>query len=147
MKTRDEVLSCFGGLFDGEGCFTIAKNKVSKKYSSRPFRFQAYARLNIKDKVLVDLLQKWFGGSTRLQKRTNPNHAAIWTWQINGKNLDKFLVLIREKLIIKQHRCDIMTEFQKVKAKVGNRPISDHMYKKSEEYYKIMRSLNYRGAE
>lgn len=139
------TIAYLAGLFDGEGCFLIAKSKVNKKHSSRPFRFQAYAILQIRQKIVCDLLQKTFGGTVSLVRRKNPKHSDIYKWLGSGKTLDKILLHLEPFLIIKKEQAVVLLDFQSVKSATGNRPISDINYFKSEMLYNQIRLLNRRG--
>lgn len=140
-------LEYLAGLFDGEGCFLIAKSSPGKSHTIRPYRYQARAALNIRDKVIADLLVESFGGTARFCKRDNPNYSPIYSWTCMGKGLDKMLELLDGRLLIKQAQCDTLKLFQEVKKRVGNRSISDSDYAESEKLYFKMRELNKRGPK
>lgn len=144
---KREKLAYIAGLFDGEGSFIIAKSSPGKGYSSRPYRYQARAALAIREECLVKLLKENFGGSYRFVKTVNPKHSNIYRWDCQGKALDKFIRDIYPFLIIKQNQCKLLRVFQKVKRQVGNRPISDLNYNRSENLYNRLRELNRKGPK
>lgn len=147
MKVKVDNLSYIAGLFDGEGYFYIARSKVDKTHSIRPYRFQAYAGLTIREKAPLLLIKKNFGGIIRSLKSKNPKHSSVYKWLINGKELDNFLEKIKNYLLVKRNRAFIMQKFQTVKKEVGNKSITDSQYKKSKELWKKMKFYNKRGPK
>ena len=139
------TISYIAGLFDGEGCFYIARSSVDSKHSSRKYRFQAYASLAIREKKICNFLKSEFGGKVLFIKRNNPKHCDVYKWTINGKVLDNFLNKVSYCLIIKLPQAKVLSKFQNVKKEVSNRPISNKNYKLSENFYNKMKSLNKKG--
>lgn len=90
----------FAGFFDGEGCISAYKVKGSESYS-------CLARVSNTHLPSLQLFKSRFGGSIYMSKskrRARP----CFTWQVGGKDLDRFLLVIQPLLYEKGRQVELM---------------------------------------
>src|SRR2546429_585924 len=124
------------GIFDGEGSFMMGRTRNS---------YQGFAALGLREKCVVDALCSRFGGFVRRAKARQPQHADSWRWLLTGPCLLKFCQMMRTRLFIKHHQCQLIEELQMIKIRTGNRPPSNVDSKRENAIYQRIRKLNRKG--
>jgi hypothetical protein len=133
MSVKKTKAAYIAGIMDGEGSFTIS---YSEPYNA----FIQYVGFNSTDVKLTNWAVKFWGGSSKLQKRKNapPNARDIWRWRIHGHSkMEKFLLAIIPYLVIKIEQAKIMLEFVRMHRKYAP--------EKRLELVQKIQSLNVRG--
>ena len=73
-RNRDIDLAWFTGLFDGEGCVTVAKSQGG---------YIARLIIQMCDKSTLDRVQRLFGGNvSKCSPPKSPNHSQAWVWTL-----------------------------------------------------------------
>jgi hypothetical protein len=136
-------LDYIAGLFDGEGWFQI--DRSPRKDTRRKIAHQLHARITMRDKILIDELQKMFSGSVRILKSRNKKHATYHSWDVCGTAALDFARVMESRLVIKKKQAQVAIEFQTFRATNINRPCDDTRFNRYESYYNKMRVLNKKG--
>ena len=128
------------GLFDGEGCITIARHLRRAGYG-----YQLSITVHMCDDEPLRLLCKQWGGVVRDRKPNNGSSRPSFRWRLYSGQAQNFLQDIRPYLQIErvQIKADLAVEFQAQK-KIGGE--WKGYSEKQRHYYEVMRDLNRRGA-
>lgn len=113
--------------------------------TKREYQFQAHAGLVIRERFILDYLQKKYGGTVRLQKRYKESHSPTYRWRITGNNVLNFVANIKHALRLKVEQAQEVYDFQYLKSQTKG-PISDFHYERYQSYYDRMKRLNLRGV-
>ena len=105
-----EELAYTAGFFDGEGSISIIKYNPSVRCSIPTFSLVVKVTNN--DKVVLEQLKGWFGGSVSPQNRGY----RTYEWQVTSLLAKSFLEQVLPYLIIKKDRACLGIEFQKHKS-------------------------------
>ncbi len=108
MITRDKINIYTAGLFDGEGCISIAKGRKGKKYSNpNSFYHKLYVCVaNTSEKIIL-FLHKNYGGHLYTQKRRSPRHKIGYRWGLTQQQAEDFLKEMLPYLIIKKEQAEL----------------------------------------
>jgi len=122
MTTLKTDWSYLAGLFDGEGCFSIAgswkKRKYGGKESTKPFfHMNLLISLYNTDLGVMKWLITKFGGTYYVHHPSKaPNHKVGYSWHPKGaKNKELLLLGILPYLIIKREQAQISLEYVRLK--------------------------------
>lgn len=134
------------GLFDGEGCFYIAKTKRAAR--TKGYFYQPQAIIAIREKYILEELQKKFGGSLVWHKLKNPNAAQSFKWTLNAGNLEKFLDAVQPYLILKKRQAELLREYFKFKSTKEKKyaALSDSEWNTLDDIRNRMCALNKKGV-
>ncbi len=103
-----ENIAYVAGLFDGEGCVRIAKNKTRKNAC-----YQLYVSINMTDPRAIKKVSETFGGKIYLsRKASKPTHRTLYSWVVCSQAAATFLRTIRSFLIVKTEEVNMALEFQ-----------------------------------
>lgn len=136
----------FAGLFDGEGWFSIRRAKASHYGGTREWAFQASTHLAMREKSIIDQLNKEYGGTVRKVPARKAEHSDCWEWRLGGLESLAFAEKMQSILRAKSSQAKVLIAFQNEKIKNGNQPVSDERYSLYEQYYEQMKELNARGV-
>ena len=114
---RETDLAYLAGLFDGEGCICIAKQKARK---GRHASYHLECSVSMANEYLPTLYRFSFGGSVYFYRDRHPNHQPAWQWHISARKAKIFLETISPYLTIKKGEAELAIKFQSAK-KVGGR--------------------------
>lgn len=134
------------GLFDGEGWFSIRKMSGAKTGCTREFQFNVTISMTMRESLLVEMFQKKYGGTVRLQKSYSGKHSPYYKWHGSRGVTENFLNDTQEFLIAKKKQAEVCREFIDMKKDSGFRAISDEKYQKYVSIYEYMRELNQKGV-
>ena len=110
-RTKYCHIAYMAGLFDGEGCIVIERQKARHTY-------QLKCLLGMLNEYIPQLFHFNFGCKVYQRKRLlNGRQAEYWYWQIASQQAYKFLKSIYPHIIIK-----------KPQAEVGIRFVEEHIY-------------------
>lgn len=151
-KSIDEkILAYTAGLFDGEGCVSIAKWKIgtSKRYHS-PRHVLRVLVSNTNKEVLTWIKEK-FGGyisNHSSNKSLSSGHSPSYSWNLERKRAMHFLESISPLLIIKRRTTELAIEFQKwINEEKRTHPVSKEVIAKRDWYKKeISRLCHYKSS-
>lgn len=152
------------GFVDGEGYISL-KREVHDYRGEKVIYFTAVLKVANTNKEIIEWCKASFGGwiYTRIWKN-GENRKTGYIWQLTGKNLEPFLVMIYPYLRIKKEQAKLV--LKKIKnQKLGDLPykdisrINDHrlekmdrnseyrtkIRKENEDIYWKLRTLNKRG--
>jgi hypothetical protein len=132
IEYREMVPTAYlAGLFDGEGCIRISKDKMGR---SNP-RYALIITVNNTNPIPLHFFKNRYGGSinTRYFKSFKPIHS----WTITSKNGQRFLEDVLDNLWIKRDEALLGIEFQK---RIGL-PLSAQEYEAREELYLRCRDI------
>jgi hypothetical protein len=109
-------LSYLSGLIDGEGCFSITKDKCGRK------AFRIRVVLEEKDSGVLDFISKKIGGH-RYHRKTQKSWKSHWheqeEWHVSVKSDSlKLSIMIEPYLFVKKKVCnDFITEIKNYRPK------------------------------
>ena len=104
------------GFFDGEGCISLSKAK-SDRCKTRGYKICSSICLTNTSKEILPLFRRFLEyhniGYYNFQLRNHKiNHKQIYRFEIYNKvEIKKFLILIKDKLIIKNSQAEIMLKY------------------------------------
>lgn len=110
-------LAYIAGIVDGEGCISVRKRKVGKKYR--------YTQHNITlivvntDKKMIDFLQRIFPAYVMTYQDKKPNCRRMWRWCIESRKAEKILKDILPYLITKKGQAKVAIELSETKKYCG----------------------------
>ena len=110
LKIPDkEKLIYFAGIFDGEGCVRLFKEKKGG-------RLQPELKVTNTSKELADWLINNFGGRLRVFRLKEERHKPCYDWHIyRTKDIIRLLELILPYLIVKREKASLVLEVSKSK--------------------------------
>lgn len=126
------------GLFDGEGCVRIYKNK--DKFSQFGYRYGLVAMICLTNKSpLIEAQKKW-KGKIYLEKRYKKGWSDIWRWKVHCDEAKKFLRDIFELVYVKKREVKIALDFQnncmsRITEKGGFKKLNSEEFKQRDKYY------------
>lgn len=106
----EEQVNCYyvAGLFDGEGCVRIAKNKTRRNAC-----YQLYVSINMSDPRAIKKVLETFGGKLYTsRKASKPTHRILFSWVACSQKAADFLRQIRPFVTVKADEIDVALEFQ-----------------------------------
>ena len=133
------------GLFDGEGCIRIQKNKWSISCINPVYSLRL--TINMTDKTVINTIHSMFGGCLNVSKRPNPKHHTMYNWIIGSKMSYKFLQKIEPFCIVKKEQIKIALQFQEHIIECGhlhwgrNKCVSPEIVSFRETCYSKLKSL------
>jgi hypothetical protein len=134
------------GLFDGEGWFHMQRCSLGKRYTIRPWRYQCYASIALREKWLLEDINKSIGiGKVSESKKETDKHAASFRILFTGKSLPVFIDCIIPYLRLKKRQAILVREVCDIKTHIGNQPVSDTDYNRQVEIWEKMHVLNQKG--
>lgn len=142
MKRRIDM-AYVAGLMDGDGSFSIAKEKTN----SSPL-YYPMLQLSKSSKIVMDSLVEIIGGkfftANRVHKcKDGSNGSVIYQWKLRGStNVRPVLNELREFLKIKQDRADLLLSFIDSFNFVRGYKLSSDKLADRERYYLKMIKLN-----
>lgn len=144
MKKTD--LAYLAGLFDGEGCIHIARNK--RPDCPKGVQYQLVAKVSMASEYLCHLYQMSFGGRVHRDKKYKDYHKQMWTWVVASREAQSFLSTISPYLIEKKAQAILGLKFQATKAPTkaakgrrGFLPQSDEIKAVEEAQFLLMKNL------
>lgn len=134
-------LSYIAGLFDGEGCFHVRRNK--KKNGSYSYRGEI--SITIREKFILDDIQKLFGGSVKEHSRIerDGNNGTCWRWTLYGEEAFNFACTLAPYLQVKSRQCTTMCNIGRYLYQSENENIENQCSK----YYLRLKKYNQRGPK
>jgi len=141
-KDSSNLLAWCAGLFDADGCFTMywEHNPKSAQY---PY-LKRVATLEMRDETAIDIFQRLFGGSKRLNKARYENHSNTFVWRASGASLDLFLSRIESHLILKRPQAKLILESLTIRRNT-TRKITEEEFFQLKSYKERMNEINRKG--
>lgn len=144
-KYRERDLGYMAGIIDGEG--SISVTDLSVKYN-RSF-FTTSVGVTSTDEIMIDWIVDVFGGwkSEYTPKQTPANsRKKVYRWQITGKNLEVFLSLIEDYVVVKKEEIRIMLKIRSTFGKsYGGKKVSSEINKQRRDCAKRLKEIHCRG--
>jgi hypothetical protein len=103
----------FAGLFDGEGCIVISKQKVKSIRLKARANYSLYVSIEMTNEAVVALFHSRFGGS--FYSRQRKNYKGSFIWRVYGRDAAEFLKTIYPFLKVKQGEAEIAIRFIQIK--------------------------------
>ena len=105
LGTNEVEIAYIAGLFDGEGCITMA-------YSNLNHRTLHCPRASIEMTTLepLSLIMRIFGGKLR-RPQQRQNSKPTYMWLLRGKKMELFLRVIHPYLIIKRDKTTLALSY------------------------------------
>ena len=144
-----EFLAYIGGLFDGDGSFSLSKKMDKKGKSPLYFPLIQYGTTNKKE---IEFLYQNFGGIIAQRKshigKDGSNHKTSYTWRLEKKNkCYPFLTLIEPYLILKKERVKFLISYIENHPFIrGSKGLSKEELLQREEAYIKMLSYNKKAS-
>ncbi len=141
-----ETRAYIAGLFDGEGCVTIAV-QVGPGSLRRSHRLQI-SIANCDERLMLWLFET-VGGSVKPRKSRSVKHRPGYDWKLFGRNAGELLSVIRDFLIIKKEQADTALAFLAVNRQHGSKagkPLSDSVVEQRDSFRRKILRLNKKGA-
>lgn len=108
MDTRDKINIYTAGIFDGEGCISIAKGRKGKKYSNpNEFYHKLYVCITNTNERLILFIYKNYGGHLYTNIRRSPKHKLCYKWGLTQQQAEDFLKEILPYLIVKKEQAEL----------------------------------------
>ena len=93
------------GLFDGEGCITIAQ-------TGRGFRaHQVRCTIGIAHEGIIKAIVKMYGGYIKERKPKQDGYHTLWYWEVNSDSAIRFIRSVLPYLVVKRSQADMALEF------------------------------------
>ena len=112
-------LAYLAGIFDGEGCIQIARQKPQAQGWSTVNILRC--QVGMANEYIPRLFQFHFGGSIRYQKPRAEKWQQQWYWCIRSYQALEFLKIILPYLRLKKAEAELGIKFQSEKKWVGGR--------------------------
>lgn len=107
MKKDDEFMAYIAGLMDGDGSFSIIKEKRSRGYVYSPC-----IQLSNVFKEMPMLLFNNFGGSFKEKSKQKHQKKVQYVWNVRGfSSCKSFLNKVKNFLVLKKERAFLLNEF------------------------------------
>lgn len=106
MLSPEIQIAYLAGLFDGEGCVSLAHNG----YSGNNHHIRLLCRVAMCGDYVPKLFQHHFGGHTSSSKRFGRD---VCQWMIYGNNALSFLEQVLPYLTVKKPQAELGCEFQR----------------------------------
>jgi hypothetical protein len=125
--THDDLVYA-AGLFDGEGCIQIARQKHARGRNKKAYFM--LVTLTMVDPLLPSWLHRGFGGTLFLSRlsRKNPAHRDAWFWSACGANALHFLEVVGPFMRQKKPQADVAIDYQKRNHRVMSSDAKDVFY-------------------
>lgn len=142
---REIVLAYFGGLFDGDGSFSLIKRVAGLGRSPLYYPMVQFANADVN---LVDYVLAYFGGAKYCRKpHVSPKGVikkASYQWKLEkSPKCVPFLEQIIPYLIVKQLRAKFLLDYlQKNPFVRGSNKLKDHVLARREKAFLKMRLYN-----
>jgi hypothetical protein len=98
-------LAYFAGIIDGEGCFAVHRRGTTGIYGLQ-------LQVGNTDPQLMQWIQQRFGGSLKLERRSNPKHQPVWRWWAASADLDVILTRLIPYLICKKRQAELFVAYR-----------------------------------
>ena len=138
-------LAYMAGLFDGEGCISLARHSSGRYYNVACY-------IVMTNEYILQLFCFRFGGrvSRKYNRPMNPKHQPYWRWSISSRQAYHFLKTIYPYLIIKKPQAEVAFKFiEEHTYHTGSYKLTDKQIALKEADAILMSKLNrpYRGKE
>lgn len=136
------------GLVDGEGCITAKSTK-----SATGMGIRVLIGMSTKAGAVLNRMQKSYGGTLITQEPSNPSHALITTWTVNGADAARFLRAIEPHLILKSEQATVALRIEEIRTSQQRIGTRDHYRWTAESLerckllHRRLNELNERGRE
>jgi hypothetical protein len=135
------------GIFDGEGCVSIAtylqKCKTGYQYRTTQMAISIFQT----DERLMKWLMFHYGGRYTLRPSQNKKWKEGWSWSPPSSGLEPFLLSIIPYLLIKRNQALIALEYVRLgKGKPGPNNGNEELQLKRQAFAKRCSELNKRGS-
>lgn len=155
MKTdRDLAVAWASGVFDGEGCITISRQRPGTGGRVNP-SYRLYLKVTMGHRPTIDRLRSVFGvGSIHEQRSERYNTA--WSWLVATRQAGEVLAAMRPHLVTKASEMEIAFRFLALPSGLtggrrGNAPLSPAAVRARQELFEEMRdakpSARFRAAK
>jgi len=115
--------------------------KQKRKDRDRDTNYILRVSVQSTDKYMVPAIHNFVGGPVIVeQQEKRPNQNNTLKWQLNGKNVIRFLQSIKNYLVVKKEQADLAIYFQ-TSFKKHWKHMKEEDYKKQEECYFLMKQL------
>lgn len=131
-------LAYMAGLFDGEGCVSIAKHSSNRYYNIACYLIMA-------NEYLPQLFQFRFGGrvSRKYNHPNKPEWRPYWRWAISSQQAYRFLKTIYPYLILKKPQAEVAFKFiEEHTYQTGRHKLTEEQIALKEVDAMLMSSLN-----
>ena len=115
------------GLFDGEGCVTMARH-LHRGGRSGPLTYRMFVELVNTDESVVVLFHQYFGGHIYRREPKKVTHRVIWRWQATSYAARRAMEVLLPYLRIKRARAEIMIEYAKTARGWGGKALSQEVW-------------------
>lgn len=105
-----EKLAYVAGIFDGEGCISIQRNKPHAGGKSPCYALHVSVS-NTDKRIINFLLELVGGGSCKHNNEKRPNQRLCYDWRVQARVAVRFLKAIRPYLLLKAEQADLAIEF------------------------------------
>jgi hypothetical protein len=140
----DTELAYAAGIFDGEGCLSLAhRGKRGSGYITPSLQ------VGNTNEPLLRWLQECFGGGVYHNKESRPTHRETWLWACHGKMAREAVRAVRPSLRVKARQADLILKMAPPagKGRNGSQPLTDAERADRELAVQTMRDLNRRGRQ
>lgn len=148
MKKTD--VAYLAGIFDGEGCVHIKRNK--RKDCPKGIQYELIATVRMSNEYICRLFQMAFGGRIYQCKKREIYHKQLWQWIVASHQASDFLETLSPYLIEKKAEATLAFKFQDMKvpirAEKGHRGFirqGDGVAAVEEAEYVLMKSLKHKS--
>lgn len=146
MKKLSETEKAYlAGLFDGDGCIVIRK----QKQYAYPGRIQHVmcAILTMSDKPILEFWVNKFGIGSVAKLKDKRARRSVYQWRLSAKNADSMLRIIYPYLMVKKDQADLAFKFRETigassnKSKYKSKELWQHTLDIREELMLELREL------
>jgi LAGLIDADG endonuclease len=125
------------GFFDGEGCISGSLSFQSGKYIKNP-RVTIQITITQKDKIILESIQKQYGGSIHEKKSGHPCWHLKW---VGKENMSKILRTLSPYVICKRDQVLLALKFVETLRddNLGCEPLPNYIHAERKEIYDKLR--------
>ena len=143
MKVTQNDYAWAAGIFDGEGCINISKQKPCNGMKNPSYVLRIQIAMCHK-KTVYKLLEIFPEGKVYAieRRKHHPNYKDQWRFAIQSHNCKNFLTKILPYSVTKLDQLNLGLEYlQLPKGNVGGKPMPTELVEKRELYYQQMKDL------
>jgi hypothetical protein len=140
MVMRKADIAYAAGLFDGEGCITIAKAWYRKPDGTRRYYHALRLTLAMVDKAPVHWLADLFGGSVKPHSPGNKKYRPQWRWEVRSLKAEKMLNAIYPYLKVKRKQADLAFLFRNTYSNSTKKTLPE-MFGLREAFFNRMKTI------
>ena len=131
------------GIIDGEGCFCL--------HNFGTHRFGCALAVGNTDLRMLEWIRVRFGGTVKIEKRSNIKHKPFWRWKASADDLESIISAVLPYLVTKKDRAELILAYRatlppRIRTKRSTSNTPEHVKRERILIHSALSDLNKRGA-